>query len=160
MFRTCLIISQVLLAVIYTSAGVSKFLHGFPVIIGPVWLIEELSKYGLGLFGYLIAVAQLVTGLVLFFPIYRLIGALMLLPMQLCITVVTISLGWSGTPYINLVLLGMVLALIYDEREKLAKLVGSQAGFRQHKVAYVMSFIGFWSAAALMKYGALLMNGA
>lgn len=160
MFNAFLTVSQVLLAVIYTTAGLSKFIHGFPVIIGPVWLIDELSKYGLGLFGYLIAVAQLVTGIVLFFPSLRLIGALLLLPMQLCITVITISLGWSGTPYINMVLLCMVLALIVDERVKLRSLIGSSSTFSDHKTLYIAAFCAFWGLAAFMKYGALLSSGA
>ena len=71
-------VCQLLLAVIYSSAGISKFLHWFPNIIGPVWLVDELAKYGLGLLGYLVAVAQLITGIVLFFPQFRLIGALLL----------------------------------------------------------------------------------
>ena len=114
MFQRALIVFQVLLAVIYASSRLSKLFHWFPNIIGPVWLIEELSKYHLGLFGYFIAVTQAIVGILLFFPKFRLVAAIMLLPMHLCITVIPISLGWRGTPYVNLVFLLMILALLYS----------------------------------------------
>ena len=159
MFQRSLMVCQLLLAVIYSSAGISKFLHWFPNIIGPVWLVDELAKYGLGLLGYLVAVAQLITGIVLFFPQFRLIGAILLLPMQLCITVITFSLGWSGTPYVNVVLLLMVVALIYDGRHKLVSLIGDTHLFRQHKALYWGVFILFWGFTLLLKYGTAVSAG-
>ncbi|MEP1385033.1 MAG: hypothetical protein ABJK64_14715 [Paraglaciecola sp.] len=89
---------QVILGVIYFSAGLSKLISGFPNIIGTVWLIDELSKYGLGLFGYFIAIMQAVIGGLLLINRFRLIASLLLLPMHICIFIITILLGWKGTP--------------------------------------------------------------
>jgi len=155
MFQRALIVFQVLLAVIYSSAGLSKLLHWFPNIIGPVWLIDELTKYNLGLFGYFIAVTQALVGLLMFFPRFRLAASLMLLPMHMCITVIPISLGWRGTPLVNLVLLSMILALLYSERDRL-KILIANTDTRQHannKTLYWSIFAILWSLAFYLKYG-------
>lgn len=155
MFQRFLVVFQVLLAVIYVSSGLSKLLHWFPSIIGPVWLIEELSKYNLGLFGYFIAVAQVIVGALLFFPKLRLVAAVFLLPMHLCITVIPISLGWRGTPLVNIVLLLMILALLHSERDRLMVLIGdpSDRSRKGGRAVYWSAFVLFWAAAVALKYG-------
>jgi hypothetical protein len=141
---------QVLLAVIYFSAGLNKFFN-FPHLIGPPWLIEELDKYGLGLFGYFIALAQIFVGGFLFFMRYRLIACLMLLPMHICVFIVPISLGWQGTPYINAVLLYMLLHLIFSERDGLIQLF--QRPMSQlntgYNVTYWTVFVFLWMVVIL-----------
>ena len=158
MFQRVLIVFQVLLAVIYSSSGLSKLFHWFPNIIGPISLIEELSKYNLGLFGYFIAVTQAIVGILLFFPKFRLIASILLLPMHLCITVIPISLGWHGTPFVNSVLLLMILALLYSERNRLMLLVGnpSDGPLKNSKIVYWSAFVLFWVAAVVLKYGSSL----
>ncbi|EWH08954.1 hypothetical protein DS2_14759 [Catenovulum agarivorans DS-2] len=145
---------QVLLAVIYFSAGMSKLVPDFPNIIGPVWLIDELSKYQLALFGYFIAVSQLLVGLLLFFNKFRLVASLMLLPMHLSITIIPISLGWQGTPYVNGVLLLMILAILYSEKARLMALVGQAAGEKSqsNKYVYAVTFVTCWTFALLLKF--------
>lgn len=161
MFQKFLVFSQVLLAVIYSSAGLSKLISWFPNIIGPVWLIEALAKYNLELFGYFIAVCQVVVGILLFFPKFRLIAALMLLPMHLCITVVPISLGWQGTPFVNSVLLLMILAVLFDDRKRLALLISSSTNSipKGSKIVYWSCFVLFWFVAFYLRYGATLLGG-
>ena len=153
--KRLLVVFQVLLAVIYFSSGFSKHFHWFPNIIGPIWLIEELAKYNLGLFGYFIAVSQAIVGFFLFFPKLRLVASIMLLPMHLCITVIPISLGWRGTPYVNIVLLLMILALLYSEKSKLMQLLGDgeSGSLGNSKAVYWTSFALFWIAAFVLKYG-------
>jgi len=148
------ILCQVVLAVVYFSAGISKVWQWFPNIIGPVWLIDELAKYQLGLFGYFIALAQALVGLLLFVPRLRLIAALLLLPMHLCVTVVPISLGWQGTPMVNLLLLTMLLTLLFDDRKKLLALVRDNASMPNNaeKICYWGSFILCWLLAIYLKY--------
>ncbi|WP_299775949.1 hypothetical protein [uncultured Pseudoteredinibacter sp.] len=155
MYQGILIVSQLLLAVIYFSAGLSKLLPWFPNIIGPVWLIDELAKYNLALFGYFIAIAQAVVGGLLFLPRFRLAASLMLLPMHLCITVIPISLGWQGTPIVNGLLLIMLLALLFDDRHQLKALLLSQAEsqYDNNKRTYWLSLVCFCSLAAFLKYG-------
>lgn len=155
MFQKFLVFSQVLLAVIYCSAGLSKLVSWFPNIIGPVWLIDELAKHNLELFGYFIAVSQTVVGTLLFFQKFRLVAAIMLLPMHLCITVVPISLGWQGTPYVNSVLLIMILTLLFDDRKRLAMLLSSsvRSMSKSDKIMYWSCFVLFWFTAFYLRYG-------
>ncbi|MEP0174461.1 MAG: hypothetical protein ABJH28_10130 [Paraglaciecola sp.] len=145
---------QVILGVIYFSAGLSKLISGFPNIIGPVWLIDELSKYGLGLFGYFIAIMQAVIGGLLLISRFRLIASLLLLPMHICIFIITISLGWKGTPYINAVFLFMLLAILFDDRKKLYSLINSKPlsfSLDTNKV-YVATFVAARALAVFLKY--------
>jgi hypothetical protein len=136
---------QVLLAVIYFSAGLNKFID-FPHIIGPPWLIEELEQYGLGLFGYFIALSQTFVGGFLFFMRYRLAACLMLLPMHVCVFIVPVSLGWQGTPYINAVLLYMLLHLLYSERDGLLQLFQRPISRLNtgHNITYWLVFGVLW----------------
>ncbi|WP_133470857.1 hypothetical protein [Paraglaciecola marina] len=160
MFQKFLIAAQVLLAVIYTSAGLSKLIHWFPNIIGPVWLIDELSKYNLGLFGYFIALSQATVGFLLFFPKFRLVASLMLLPIHMCITIIPISLNWHGTPFVNVVLLTMILAMLYDDKVKLISLFGANGALQMsgNKIIYWSSFVLFWLAAIYLKFGHMLRS--
>lgn len=150
-----LTIFQVILGVVYFSAGLSKLISGFPNIIGPVWLIDELSKYGLGLFGYFIAIMQTIIGGLLLISPFRLIASLMLLPMHVCIFIIPISLGWQGTPYINAVFLFMLLAILFDDRKKLYSLISLKSlsfNLNSNKV-YLVTFVATWLLAVLFKYG-------
>lgn len=136
---------QVLLAVIYFSAGLNKFFN-FPHFIGPPWLIDELEKYGLGLFGYFISFSQAFVGGFLFFMRYRLAACLMLFPMHICVFIVPISLGWQGTPYVNAILLYMLLHLIYSERDGLIQLFNRPISQLNtgHNVTYWIVFSFLW----------------
>lgn len=103
------------LGVIFFSAGISKLIPGFPSIIGPVWLVDRLEPYGLALFGQFIALSEAAVGLLLLSRRLAILGAIMLVPMLTSILVVTISLQWRGTPYVNAFLLLLNLALLaYD----------------------------------------------
>ena len=150
-----LTIFQVFLGIVYLSAGLGKLIPGFPSIIGPVWLIDELEKYGLGLFGYFIAIMQAFIGGLLLVTRFRLIASLMLLPMHMCILIIPISLGWQGTPYINAIFLCMLLALLFNERKKIIGLLDSKPitlSIKSNKV-YLTTFIVTWGIALLLRYG-------
>jgi uncharacterized membrane protein YphA (DoxX/SURF4 family) len=155
MYQKFLVVSQILLAVIYSSAGFSKLFHWFPNLIGPVWLIEELEKYNLGLFGYFIALSQLSVGTLLFFPRCRLIASILLLPIHICITIVPISLGWQGTPLINIVLLTLLVVLLFDDRKKMLLLIRNRNTLvtENTKRVYWVSFIVIWFATFFIQYG-------
>ncbi|MEL6560248.1 MAG: hypothetical protein AAFQ94_18815 [Bacteroidota bacterium] len=101
------------LGLIFTMAGIEK-LTGLPDIIGPHYLIEELAKHDLGLYGSFIAYAQLIVGFLLLTNRFRTLGAMMLLPILGNILVITISLNWQGTPYIVafLILLNLFILLL------------------------------------------------
>lgn len=102
-----------LLGFIFVTAGIEKF-TGLPDIIGPHYLIGELAKHNLKLFGQLIAFSQLFIGFLLLTNRFRTLGAIMLFPLLMNILVITISLKWSGTPFIVafLLLLNIILLLL------------------------------------------------
>ena len=108
---------RIFLGLTLFTAGMAKlyFEHKFPGFIGPVWLEDELSQYGLGLYARFIAISQIVAGLLLFTQRFATLGAILTFPIILNIFVVTVSLEWQGTPYVNFVLLSMnALLLAYD----------------------------------------------
>ncbi|MBA6231050.1 MULTISPECIES: hypothetical protein [unclassified Colwellia] len=150
-----LTIFQVTLGIIYFSAGLSKLIPGFPNIIGPVWLIDELSKYSLGLFGYFIAIMQTLIGGLLLISRFRLIASLMLLPMHMCIFIIPISLGWQGTPFVNAIFLFMLLSLLFSDRKKIYSLINSKPlslNLNSNKL-YISTFILTWAFTIFLKYG-------
>jgi hypothetical protein len=112
------------LGIIFFSAGVSKLVRGFPSIIGPVWLIDRLEPYGLGLFGQFIAVSEAAVGLLLLSRRLSTLGAIMLVPMLSSILVVTISLEWRGTPLVNSFLLLLNAALLAHDYPKWRSIFG------------------------------------
>lgn len=120
--------SAVFLGLIFFSSGMGKLFagHRFPGLIGPVWLADELAKYGLAFFAQFIAVAQVVVGLLVLTPRYRTLGAVMLVPMLVNILVVTISLQWRGTPYVVSFLLLLNLGLLLHDRHWLLPLLSGQ----------------------------------
>jgi uncharacterized membrane protein YphA (DoxX/SURF4 family) len=76
------------------TAGMSKLFDGaLPAIIGPVWLTDELSKYGLEYLSQFVAWSQVVIGLLLMTQRFATLGAIMLMPMLLNIFIVMLSLG-------------------------------------------------------------------
>lgn len=108
-------LGRVFLGIIFVSAGASKLIPGYPGIIGPVWLVDRLEPFGLGFFGQFVAVSELAVGALLLIPGLATLGAIMLVPMLVSIFVVTISLGWQGTPYVLAFLLLVNAGLIlYD----------------------------------------------
>lgn len=120
LYRLALTGSRLFLGLIFLTAGMGKLTHGgFPGLIGPVWLEERLATYGLGLFAQFVAWSQLLIGLLLLSKRFALIGAIMLVPMLANIFVITVSLQWRGTPYVNAVLLAMNALLLWGYRDRL-----------------------------------------
>jgi uncharacterized membrane protein YphA (DoxX/SURF4 family) len=125
------------------TAGMSKLFHGnFPDIIGPVWLTDELGKYGLEYLGLFIAWSQTIIGLLLLTQRFATLGAIMVMPMLLNIFMVMFSMGlhYSNPHEVNsmintsiivgvLILLNIALLLhdfhklkfIFDESDEFLK---------------------------------------
>lgn len=110
---------RLFLGLIFFTAGMAKLTQNFPGIIGPVWLEEKLAPYGLGLYARFIAWSQVFVGVLLLSHRFATLGAVLLFPILLNIWVVTISLEWRGTPYVNFVLLLLNLALLAWDYHKL-----------------------------------------
>jgi len=93
-FFFLVIASRLFLGLLMFTAGMSKLYDGaFPSLIGPVWLTEELSKYGLEYLGQFVAWSQVVIGLLLLTQRFATLGAVMLMPMLLNIFMVMLSMG-------------------------------------------------------------------
>lgn len=101
--HTVIVLIRIFLGFIFFGAGMSKlyFEHKFPGIIGPVWLEDELSKHGLGFYARFIAGSQIIAGLLLLTQRFATLGAILTFPILLNIFMVTVSLKWQGTPYVN-----------------------------------------------------------
>lgn len=120
MFRLAQLATRLFLGLIFFTSGMGKLTHGgFVGLIGPVWLEERLAAYGLGLFAQFVAWSQVLIGLLLLSQRFAIIGAVMLVPMLANIFVITVSLQWRGTPYVNAVLLAMNAFLLWGYRHRL-----------------------------------------
>lgn len=152
---------RLFLGLIFFTAGMAKLTHNhFPGIIGPVWLEEELGKYGLGLYARFIALSQLGIGWLLLSGRFATLGAVMLVPMLANILVVTISLEWRGTPYVNAVLLSMNLLLLWLDRERLLPLVARPGTLPPHPAP--LPGAPWWTPAdwlAVASLAAVLIGG-
>ena len=128
MLKFLVISTRVFLGLVFFSSGLAKLTHGItPGLIGPVWLEERLAQYNLGLWAQFVAWSQVLIGALLLSQRFATLGAVMLVPMLANILVVTISLQWRGTPYVNAVLLAMNLFLLWADRERLKPLVMATA---------------------------------
>ena len=123
-----IILIRLFLGYIFLSAGLCKLTHGhFGQLIGPPLLEDTLAKYGLGLFARVVATSQVICGILLLSQRFSTLGAVMLLPMNISIITVTISLDWHGTPYVNgLFTLLNILLLVYDLHKLKVLLLSSQ----------------------------------
>lgn len=112
--------TRIFLGLIFFTAGVSKLTHGgFVGVIGPVWLEERLAQYGLAMWAVFVAWSQTLIGLLLLSQRFAILGAIMLVPMLANIFVITVSMEWQGTPYVNGVLLAMNALLLWGDRHRL-----------------------------------------
>jgi uncharacterized membrane protein YphA (DoxX/SURF4 family) len=119
-----LVAIRVFLGLIFFTSGMGKLTHGaYESLIGPVWLIERLAPYGLGLWATFVAWAQVTIGLLLFSRRFSTLGAIMLVPLLANILMVTVSLGWRGTPIVNAFLLALNLVLLIADRRRLMFLI-------------------------------------
>jgi len=110
---------SVFLGFTFWGSGMAKlfFEHKFFGWIGPVWLIDELKPYGLGLYGQFIALSQIIIGYCLVTTRYKLIGSIMMIPLIGNILMVTISLNWQGTPFVLGFLLLLNFVLLWQYRD-------------------------------------------
>lgn len=153
---------RVILGLVFFTAGWSKLsfdagLHA-PSIIGPVQLITLLEPHGLGLFARFVAFCQAGVGLLLLSERCALLASIMLLPMLLCIEVVTISLKWSHTPWVVAVFLLMNVFLLglHWQRLKFILLEPDPEMPRMRAYAKMDRIDGVWLAAACLILAGLI----
>jgi uncharacterized membrane protein YphA (DoxX/SURF4 family) len=120
LIKFALVGTRLFLGLIFFTSGMGKLTRGdFPGLIGPVWLEERLAPYGLGLWVQFVAWSQVTIGLLLLSQRFATLGAIMLLPMITNIFVVTVSLQWQGTPFVNAFLIALNLFLLICDFHKI-----------------------------------------
>jgi uncharacterized membrane protein YphA (DoxX/SURF4 family) len=120
LFKFAVVGTRLFLGLVFFTSGMGKLTNGdYPGIIGPVHLEEWLAPYGLGVWVKFVAWSQVGVGLLLLSQRFATVGAIMLLPMIANILIVTVSLQWQGTPYVNAFLLTLNLFLLAADYHKL-----------------------------------------
>lgn len=120
-FNLAVIGIRIFLGFVFFTAGMGKLTHGhyFPLTMFPMSLQKILEPYGLGLWGEFVAWSQVLIGFLLMSQRFATVGAIMSLPLILNIFVVTVSLGFMGTPYLNGFLIFLNLFLLAADYHKL-----------------------------------------
>jgi uncharacterized membrane protein YphA (DoxX/SURF4 family) len=113
-----------LFGLMFINAGLNKFLNYIPV---PEDLPEAMVKMSMAMAEIswlfpLVAVAELVGGLLFIIPRFRALGAVIIFPIMIGIVLTHLTAAPSGLP-VAFMLLIINLLVIYDNREKYAPLV-------------------------------------
>lgn len=121
LFNLAVVGIRIFLGFIFFTAGMGKLTQGqyFPLTMFPMSLAKILEPHGLALWGEFVAWSQVIIGFLLMSQRFATIGAIMSLPLILNIFVVTVSLGFVGTPYLNGFLIGLNLFLLAADYHKL-----------------------------------------
>jgi len=120
-FNLAIVGVRILLGFVFFTAGMGKLTHGhyFPLTMFPMSLSKILAPYGLSLWGEFVAWSQVIIGFLLMSQRFATIGAIMSLPLILNIFVITVSIGFVGTPYLNAFLIALNLFLLAADYHKL-----------------------------------------
>lgn len=114
-----LLVLGILFGLMFINAGLNKFLNYMPV---PADLPEDMMKMmgafiQIGWLMPLIAVAEIVGGILFMIPKYRALGAIVIFPVMIGILLTNITAAPSGLP-IALVLLAINLWVIVENWKK------------------------------------------
>src|SRR6188768_310912 len=121
LYKLAIIGIRFFLGFVFFTAGMGKLTQGqyFPLTMFPMSLAKILAPYGLSMWGEFVAWSQVIIGFLLLSQRFATIGAIMSLPLILNIFVVTVSLGFGGTPYLNAFLIALNLFLLAADYHKL-----------------------------------------
>jgi hypothetical protein len=134
LFDLAVVGTRIFLGFVFFTAGMGKLTHGhyFPLTMFPMSLAKILEPHGLGLWGEFVAWSQVIIGFLLMSQRFATLGAIMSLPLILNIFVITVSLGFGGTPYLNGFLIALNLFLLAADYHKLKFLfIDDVAEFRK-----------------------------
>ena len=157
-FNLAVVGIRILLGFIFFTAGMGKLTEGhyFPLTMFPMSLSKILAPYGLGLWGEFVAWSQVLIGFLLMSQRFATVGAVMCLPLITNIFVVTVSLGFVGTPYLNGFLILLNLFLLAADYHKLKFLfLEDTAEFR-----HIPLRRNFWQVDAAWLVGLVLCLAA
>lgn len=120
------VFTRILLALAFLPSGLTKVLGNRFTVLGiddPIGFFFE-ALYRTGFYWRFLGICQLAVALLLMIPRTATLGALAYFPLILNIFVITISMGFTGTPLITgLMLLASIYLLCWDY-DKLKKVFG------------------------------------
>ena len=120
------VFARILLALAFLPSGLTKLLGNRFTVLGiddPVGFFFE-ALYRTGFYWRFLGICQLTVALLLVIPRTATLGALAYFPLILNIFVITVSMGFTGTPVITgLMLLASIYLLCWDY-DKLKKIFG------------------------------------
>jgi len=124
MKQKILTVATVLLALMFINGGLNKFFNYIPV---PPDLPAELVKVNTALMQIswlmpLIAVVELIGGVLLLIPKYRALGAIIIFPIMIGIVLIHATVAVSGLP-LALVLSIILLWIMWENRAKYLQLI-------------------------------------
>jgi uncharacterized membrane protein YphA (DoxX/SURF4 family) len=121
LFNLAVVGTRIFLGFVFFTAGMGKLTHGhyFPLTMFPMSLAKILEPHGLALWGEFVAWSQVIIGFLLMSQRFATLGAIMSLPLILNIFVITVSLDFKGTPYLNAFLIALNLFLLAADYHKL-----------------------------------------
>lgn len=116
-FAALAVVTRVLLALGFTPSGLTKALGNRFTSLGvdnPVGFFFE-ALYRTGAYWNFIGIAQLTAAVLLLIPRTATLGAVIYFPIMLNIFLITVSMGFTGTPFITgPMLLGSIFLLAWD----------------------------------------------
>jgi hypothetical protein len=157
-------VTRVLLAVAFLPSGLKKVLNerftSLPVS-NPVGFFFE-AFYRSGVWYQFVGWAQLTAALLLLFPRTAALGAMLYLPIAVNVALVTIGVGFQGTPYITVLMALGALYLVcweYDRwRDLLPRLGRAVRTPTVGRPAYLPVALA-WAAAGAAAFGAIYASG-
>lgn len=156
-FRWAEIASAWFLGMVFVGGGLSKLMP-FPGVMGPVWLEQELTPYGLGMFARFIAWSEAIIGLCLLGKPTRVLGAIMMVPLLLNILAVVISMNWRGTPWVIMFFLAIntfLMAYHFPRWKPIVDVTMDSISFREDR-AYWLTRVMSVGGILLILAGAII----
>ncbi len=119
MKRKVLFVLCLLTGLMFVNAGLNKFFNYMPV---PKDLPEKMMKMSMAMMEIkwlmpLVAVAEIVGGILFIIPRFRALGAVILFPVIIGIVLTHITVAPSGLPMV-LAMLGIIIWSMIDNRKK------------------------------------------
>ncbi|MDO8995989.1 MAG: DoxX family membrane protein [Sediminibacterium sp.] len=118
-------VATVLFALMFINGGLNKFFNYIPV---PPDMPAELVKVNTALMqiGWLmplIAVVELIGGVLLLIPKFRALGAIIIFPIMIGILLIHATVAVSGLP-LAIILAGILVWILWENRTKYLNLIG------------------------------------
>ncbi|HEY8389186.1 MAG TPA: DoxX family membrane protein [Parasegetibacter sp.] len=129
MKNVLIILIRVFIGVVFFSSGMSILFaeNQFPGLLDFSWLQGKIQTPDLTLFARFVAFSQIITGFLLITQRFATLGALMLLPMTLCILMFGFSLNLTGSYLTNYLLLALNLVLLMADYHRIKFLFSDQS---------------------------------